>query len=225
MLPRVANVTVEVEADRVIVVEDIVLPRGEWRSGGLDLCVAFGAPGVPAALDARIVAAPSSAGDAARTGTDEGEPVLTEPATRCEAYMQPLLGSSRMAGVVARIKEGQLRRAYAHANAARLRLRTLLQPPAVGADGVRDVVVRLGAADGRPLTLGHIDVRSLDAHIRLVRAEASLCGPEADARPLSVTLGTADGSSNEPAPGATLPPEIAVRHASDDLCIRWWPAR
>src|SRR5580693_3798520 len=70
MLPSVARVRVEAACDRLLVMEDVNLPRGDWVSGGLDLYVAFGAPGVPIAMDAQIgVVIP---------GTGEG--ALGEPA-------------------------------------------------------------------------------------------------------------------------------------------------
>jgi hypothetical protein len=229
MLPRVAKVTVEVGRDRVVVVEDVTLPRGDWQSGGLDLFVAFGAPGTPEAFDARIapaVATPSAAGDATSSGDTEGEPVATESAVRRDVSAQPLLGPALMAGVVVRIKEAQLRRVYAGADAARLRLRSLIVPPAAGPDGAHDVVVRLGTTDGQPLTLGSVEVRALQARARMLRAEASLCGPEADAWPLSVTLAPRGNAAHDRTPPATtIAPELAVRHATDDLCVRWWVPR
>ena len=40
MLPRVGRVLVEAAADRVVIVQDVFLPKGDWQSGGLDLYVA-----------------------------------------------------------------------------------------------------------------------------------------------------------------------------------------
>ena len=56
MLPSVARVRVEVARERVVVEEEVALPRGAWSSGGLDLHAAFGAPGTPTAVDAQISA-------------------------------------------------------------------------------------------------------------------------------------------------------------------------
>jgi hypothetical protein len=126
-----------------------------------------------------------------------------------------------MAGIVAHVKEAQLRRAYTAGELAILRLRSLLVAPSMDATGARDVVVRLGAANGLPLTLGRIQVGSLEAQPWVTRAEASFCGPDASPWPLTVTLvGKAPGAAKPTKP--TIPPESAVRHASDDLCIRWW---
>ena len=51
-------------------------------------------------------------------------------------------------------------------------------------------------------------------------AEARLCGPEADPYPLAVSvLPKGSRPVDRPAPVA---PVLSVRHASDDLCIRFW---
>jgi hypothetical protein len=225
MLPRVGRVRVEAARDRVVIVEDVQLPRGEWQSGGLDLYVAFGSPGTPIAIDARIMV-PSSGGLDGHP-EETGDPVALEHAARRTAGAQPLLGKPQMAGVVAHVKEAQLHRAYSVGDSAVLRVRTLLMAPAADATGARDVVVRLGAPSGQPLTLGHIQVGSLEAEPWITRAEASLCGPEATALPLTVAIaGKPFGAASKPqtvaAPAPTIAPELAVRHATDDLCIRWW---
>jgi hypothetical protein len=220
MLPRVGRVRVEAALDRVVVVEDVLLPKGDWESGGLELYVAFGAPGTPIAIDARLIA-PSPGGLDSRP-EEAGDSVVLEHAARRTAGAQPLLGRPQMAGVVAHVKEAQLRRAYAAGDVAVLRLRSLLMAPAADATGARDVVVRLGIAGGSPLTLGRIQVGSLEAQPWITRAEAVLCGPDADPWPLAVTvIGKVTGAARPPAK-PTISPELAVRHASDDLCIRWW---
>ena len=40
MLPSIARVRVEAARDRVVLLEEVNLPRGDWQSGGLDLFVA-----------------------------------------------------------------------------------------------------------------------------------------------------------------------------------------
>jgi hypothetical protein len=128
-----------------------------------------------------------------------------------------------MAGVVVHVKEADLRRAYATSELAALRVRSLLAPPAAAVDGERQVVVRLGIAGGAPLTLGSVQVVSRDLP-PVARAEAVLCGPDADSHPLALSLASpvsrpgASGRSGEP----LIAPAMAVRHSSDDLCVRWW---
>jgi hypothetical protein len=233
MLPSVARVRVEAARDRVVVVEDINLPRGEWRAGGLDLYVAFGAPGTPAAIDARLLPVPSDAPDSrsesaapghGQSPDDAGDALAVEPAIRRTPSTQLLLGRPQMAGAIVRVKESDLRRAYAASDLAALRIRSLLSPPAADSRGERDVVVRLGIVGDVPLTLGRVQVVSLEGTGWIARAEANLCGPEAEGLPLSVTV---IPKLERPAGAATsatraIAPAMAVRHASDDLCIRWW---
>jgi hypothetical protein len=221
MLPAVARVRVEAARDRVVVLEEVTFPRGDWVTGGLDLHVAFGAPGTPIAVDAQIGAGPPGSGDS--RADEPAEPAVVEPVSGRSGGAQALLGKATMAGVVVHVKEAQLRRAYAASEVVTLRIRSLLAPPAADASGRRDVVVRLGAPGGTPLTLGRIQVVSLEAQPHeqpwIKRAEASLCGPEADPWPLSVTLVPRARAATGAAP---INPAMAVRHASDDLCVRWW---
>jgi hypothetical protein len=220
MLPRVSRVRVEAARDRVVVLEDVYLPRGEWESGGLDLYVAFGAPGAPIAVDARLIAEGSATVDPHAEA--EGDPVTIDRAVRRTPSSQLLLGNPQMAGVVLHVKEAQLRRVYSTADAAVLRVRSLLVAPNVDATGARSVVVRLGISGGLPLTLGRIQVVSLESRPWIIRAEAVLCGSEADPWPLSVTLAGKAAGPATARRSASIAPEAAARHASDDLCVRWW---
>jgi hypothetical protein len=218
MLPGVSRVRVEVARDRVVVNEEVSLPRGEWTGGGLDLRVAFGSPGTPLAIDAQI--GPAAPGASEARPDVSLEPVLVE-ATGGTA--RALLGSPRMAGVVVCVKESQLRRAYAASDVALLRVRSLLPLPAPDPSGRRDVVVRLGAPDGTPITLGKIQLVSLESKPWIARAEATLCGADADPWPLAVSL-TPRPSHPVDSAGRPIVPAMAVRHAGDDLCLRWWSA-
>jgi hypothetical protein len=216
-LPSVSRVRVEAGRDHVLVVEDVSFPRGDWREGDLDLYAAFGAPG-PMAVDARLFSTPAEAPEPA--ADEAGEAVHVTTATRRDSTAHLLLGKALMAGVFVHLSESQVRRALSGGRSATLRLRSLLRPPGADGDGASDVVVRLGAVDGLPLTLERIQVVSLEKE-PLSRAEARLCGPEADPWPLEVSvLPRAARRAAAPA----IAPSMAVRHASDDLCIRWWAA-
>jgi hypothetical protein len=205
----------------VTVLEDVHLPRGDWQSGGLDLYVAFGSPGMPIAVDARLVA--GAAGAIELRADDAGDALSVQPAVRPSTSTQLLLGPAHMAGVVVHVKDADLRRAYAASDLAGVRLRSLLGAPATDASGERAIVVRLGVADGLPITLGRLQVVSLEPSPWIQRAEATLCGPDAEARPLAVSLQPKPAG---PQTGSTsaIAPAMAVRHASDDLCVRWWAA-
>jgi hypothetical protein len=219
MLPSLARVRVEAAHDRVLVIEDVFLPRGEWRSGSLELYVAFGSPGPPIAVDGRLLTMAEGESEARRD--EAGDPVAVQAAPRPSPAIQLLLGRRQMAGVALRVKESQLRSAYASSDLAVLRVRTLLRPPAADDQGARELVVRLGVAAGLPMTLGRIQVASLEKAPWLSRAQARLCGPEADPWPLSVALIPPPSSGRTDSPSA-IAPNLAVRHATDDLCVRWW---
>ena len=218
-LAVVARVRVEVARDRSLVTEEITFSRGDWQSGDLDLYAAFGAPGVPRAFDVHLHAVPTGA--LAPDPTDVGEPVLTERAARRPPTARLLLGRSTMAGEVIHVREAALRRAFGASGVAALRVRTFLDPPAADAKGGRELVVRLGIDGATPLTVGRIEVASADGTAFTAPAEAQLCGDVADTYPLAVQL-------SPPWPVRTVPgpqdPRFAVRHASDDLCVRYFPA-
>src|SRR5581483_9925637 len=144
---------------------------------------------------------------------DPGEPVSVEPAVRHTPSTTLLLGRATMAGVVVHLRDAQLRRAFALGDVVALRVRSLLSAPAADATGARDVVLRLGAATGQPLTLGRIQLVSLEPKPWITRAEAHLCGADADPWPLSVAV-TPKPSDPQAAAAATIAPAMAVRHAS-----------
>ena len=216
-LAVVARVRVEVTKERALVTEEITFSRGEWQSGDLDLYAAFGAPGVPRAFDVHLHSVPSGA--LAPDPTDAGEPVLTERAPRRPATAQLLLGRATMAGEVLHVREAALRRAFAASGVAALRVRSFLDAPVADSHGGREVVVRLGIDGATPLTVGRIEVASADGSAFTGPAEAQLCGAAADTYPLAVQL-------SPPWPVHTYPgpqdPRMAVRHASDDLCVRYF---
>jgi len=134
-----------------------------------------------------------------------------------------LLGSSAMAGALLRVRAAAFDRATHATGVARLRIRTLLDLPSPDARGGRELVVRLGAHDGEPDAIEVIEVVSDEARPWLMRAEAHLCGPDADPHPLSVKVRTKGASSSMPAGAASrVAPILSVRHATDDLCVRFW---
>ena len=217
-LAVVARVRVEAAHDRALVTEEITFSRGEWQSGDLELYAAFGAPGVPRAFDVHLCSVPGGA--LAPDPADVGEPVLTERAPRRPATAQLLLGRATMAGEVLHVREAALRRAFAASGVAALRVRSFLDAPVADAHGGRELVVRLGIDGATPLALGRIEVASVDGSAFAGPAEAQLCGASADPYPLAVQL-------SPPWPVHAFPgpqdPRLAVRHASDDLCLRYFP--
>jgi hypothetical protein len=214
-LPRIR---LETTRDHVVVVLDANVPRGDWQGGDVLLYVAFGAPGAPRAMDARLYAAPEGAKDPPADAPSE--PIVLDRATRRPSNVPLLLGSSSMAGVVLKVTEASFRRAVGPSGVARIRLRALHDLPEKDARSSREVIVRLGTRGGEPLALGRIEVASLEATPWLTRADARLCGPEADPYPLAVSVLPKMLRPIEwPLPAS---PVLSVRHATDDLCIRFW---
>ena len=220
ILPSIARVKVTSHGSAVSVVEEVNLPRGEWRGETLRFHVAFGAPG-PRAIDAHLVALGD--GELEPEDDDEGEPLAVERVARRPPSAHPLLGRETMAGVVVTLPGDVLAKAFTKGNMATLRIRTLADATEPDATGASSVVVRLGASRGTPLTLGRITASAAAPAPAIVRAEAKLCGPEADPHPLAVGIVPRPAES-DPQQQPTIAPVLSVRHASDDLCVRLWHA-
>ena len=221
-LPTISRVRIEAARDRLVVVHDITLPRGAWEKGDMDLFVAFGAPGAPKAFDARLLSLKE--GELEASPDDGGDPVATERAPHRPPTAQMLIGRAQMAGAILHLKDAQYRRALAASTAdtAVLRTRTLIDLPAEDAQTGHELVVRLGITGENPLTLGRVQLVSLEQRPWVTRAEAQLCGPEADPWPLSIGV-TPKPPSLPPAPAkGPIAPRMALRHATDDLCVRFW---
>lgn len=208
MLPSIGRVKVTLSKPQVVITEDILLPRGEWRGESLDFWVAFGAPGTPRAIDAHLLAVPDGALEA--SDTEVGDALTTDREPRRPVSAHPLLGKDTMAGVVVHVKKDVLTKALEAGNMAALRLRTALDIPADDPSGQKSLVVRLGASRGTPLTLGRI----VFGIPKLTKADAHLCGAEADTHPLAFTPRM---DASEP----KIAPVLSTRHASDDLCLRF----
>lgn len=213
LLPSIARVKVTSHGSALSVVEEVNLPRGEWAGDTLRFYVAFGSPG-PRAIDARLVAVGD--GELEADDAERGEVLSTERASRRPANAHPLIGSETMAGVVVVVPASAFAKALAQGNMATLRLRSLVDAPE-DRTGALSAVVRLGASRGTPLTLGRITVTSSDKPV--TRAEAKLCGRDAEVQPLAVEILP---RTSPRAIGGAIAPVLAVRHAGDDLCLRLW---
>ncbi len=222
MLPSIARVKIEVLKTQLLVTQEINLPRGEWKGEPLDFYAAFGAPGAPRAIDAHLLAVADGALEP--EDDDVGEALLVDRAAHRPVSAHALIGRDTMAGVVIHAKRESLVKAFGPGNMAALRIRTALDLPEEDAGGARGVVVRLGASRGTPLTLGRLTLLSRPGAGTPLRAEARLCGPDAATPPLAIALVPRLVAPVAP-PAPTTPaiaPVLAVRHASDDLCIRFW---
>jgi len=204
-LPVIPRIKIEVAPKHVVVTEDVRFTRENWKSGDLDLFVAFCAPGVPRAFDAKLV--PIGGEDLDANDAAQGEPVAVDRAARRPPKARLLLGRETMAGVVVHLKEPALRRAFSGGDALVLRLRSLV--PIEGPQ--RELVIRL--ADDA--ALGAIDVA---AGKDVTSVDAKYCGPHADHYPVAAHFVPA-----RPMPITSYPlptsPLAVTRHDGDDLCV------
>jgi len=217
--PTLPLIRIEASRDHVVVIEDILLRRGDWVAGDVDLFISFGAPGVPRALDARLYSA----------AEDEPMPNAYESVAVSRSFRRPssarlLLGSSLMAGAVLHVPAPMFERATQASRVARLRVRTLLDAPRPDARSGRELVIRLGSHRGEPDALDSIEIAGEDPQHPVTRAEAHLCGPDADRLPLAIHAASTSARPLRAEAGGlvAVAPVLSVRHSSDDLCVRYW---
>jgi hypothetical protein len=219
--PSIPRVRIEVGRNHLLVVEEVNLPRGDYRGGDIEVYVAFGGPGVPRAIDAHLV--PVERAALAPSPTESGTALVTSRVTRKPTSVPALLGRKSMAGIVVRVPERALRRAFAPGGMAAIRVRSVHPLPSADARGVREALVRLGIDGGPPMALARIELAAAEKGLSFASASAELCGPEADRFPLAmhVTPLAAGALPRDPSVPRPLAPVLAVRHGSDDLCVRF----
>jgi hypothetical protein len=216
MLPSVGRVTLELRGDQIVVTEDIALPRGDYKSGDLELYVAFGAPGVPQAVDAHLL--PVEDGELGADPSGAGDRLTVDFVPHAPVSANALVGSASMAGFVVHLREATFVKALAPGNMAMLRIRSLLAMPALDHAGSRSVIVRLGAPTKEPMPIGRIEIDPKKSSLEA--ATAQLCGPDAESYPLTVwKLGATPVRMESKEPRAPIAPVLAVRHATDSLCL------
>lgn len=193
----VARVSVALTGALAVVVTEVVYVRAE-RPSAWEAFVAYGAPGVPRAFDARLLAVPAD-----RLFPDDdggGIAAPTSHAPRAPDTAAGLLGPRTFAGQVVRVPD-----APADGPLVALRLRSVVELPE--RDRTRSLVVRV-SPPGATVPLGLVRVAGPGA-TGVTGATATLCSPDAKT-PLAL-----DG----PGPGL-VPPSRAPRHAGEDLCVR-----
>jgi len=220
--PTLSLVRIETARDHVLVIQDVMLGRGDWLAGDIDAFIAFGAPGTPRAVDAQLYVADNPSDDVTRPSTSEA--ILVTRAFQRPQSARLLLGASSMSGAVLHLREAAFRRATERTGVARVRIRTLIDLPGADVRTGRELLIRLGSHGGEPDALGSIEVTADDASPQIVRAEAHLCGPDADTFPLSVHVSAGASSAPHAAASTSIAPVSSVRHASDSLCVRFWTA-
>lgn len=205
----IARVIIEARRDRVRTTTVLTLPALPRAAQRLTLFASYGAPGPPLALDARLAATPPGYLCAPDSVRGDPLPVRFSPTAPADAAV--ILGTRRMAGSVIEIGRAPLVRALAPAGSATLRVETVRAMPPPAADGSRELLVRLGTEDGRPLVLGSVQVRG--AHV--TKKSARLCDRKGADVPLVVLPVTGHDAS-------LTPPPLAERTPRDALCVRLW---
>jgi hypothetical protein len=213
-LPSVGVVRIGAGRREVTVTYDILLPRGDWKGQSLEVFVAFGAPGRPRAMDAELV--PLDSGVLEPDPSSRGDTLAIRPVTAAPKSASLLLGSRAMAGVVISADASRLKRAFEPSRMAALRIRSVLEAPQADAEGLHEIVLRLGMDGDSALALGRIEVLSKSSDDTIARAEAVLCGDGADPHPLAVRATPPVPRTNRP-----VAPVLASRRPGDDLCIRY----
>ena len=156
-LPILARVTVDVTEPegRVLVVHDFVLERGEYKSGDLSLYVAYGAPGVPLALDAQVLPHGSPGATTLPPLTAPGDAAIVETRARKPDRIDWVVGRDAQAGALVRVPAALLSKTWANGDALVLRVRAVHQTP----HDARDVLVRMGTVGKQTTTVQRIEVR------------------------------------------------------------------
>jgi len=215
ILPSIARVKIASlgVGTSVALTTEVSLPRGDWKGEALNFHVAYGAP-APRAIDAHLV--PVGDGQLEPEDDEVGESLTVDHTPRRAGSAHLLLGREIMTGVLVKIPPNVMTKALARGNMASLRIRSVVEATSADAMGASSIVVRLGTTKSAvPLTLGRI----VTAGAPITKIDARLCGPDADPHALAV-----GGLPKQP-PSAEAPPiapVLAVRHATDDLCLRFW---
>jgi hypothetical protein len=219
-LPSISRVHIQVGKDRVLVVTDVRLPRGDYKSGSLALYAAMSAAGYPLAMDAKLFAAADGELDLPLEPERRnlGEALHIDLAPKAPVSANALLGSTMMRGAVVRIAEDAFKKALAPGNMAVLQVRALQAMPELDAAGARSLVLPLGQVAGQPLSLARVDVVGIEGVV-VRSAFAQLCSPTSPARPLF--LSNREGLLRDASEYEAVTPVLATRQPDDALCIRW----
>ncbi|MCU0682372.1 MAG: hypothetical protein MUF34_08975 [Polyangiaceae bacterium] len=203
----VARVEVLFRRDAALVTTELTFARSPaYRGAELAAFVAYGAPGLPRAFEARLL--PVERGRFSPSDGEAGEALTGTHATHAPDGVALSLGGPNRAGQALRLPAASLQRAFEPSGLAALRLRAvhLLREGSTRAS----LVVRLGAPPGAsPYPLGEISLRGDGVALR--NPSAALCRPAGADLVLAL-------SGAPPPPGALAAPR-APRLAGDELCV------
>ena len=213
-LPRfveLSHVDVLATDEAALATTDLAIARGAWDGLPFDFFVAYGAPALPAAFEARVLAFPTDGVLPAQSAA--GEALATSHAYEAPAHAAFSLGRGQAAGQIVRVDAAVLARAFAVGSTDRAFLRLRAVHRFLGAARfVPSCLVRLDTPRLGVLPLGAVTVRNdSDKGPGLGAAtSAKLCRVDGTTVPLRIAQG---------APDAGLAPFLTRRQAGEDLCV------
>ena len=200
----VARVDVVLRANAALVTTDLTFTRGTRPTGGaLDAFVAYGAPSIPRAFEAQLIAVEE--GRFAAPLEARGKPVASQHAQQAPAGTAVRLGPATAAGQAFRMPGSAIDEALETSGLGLLRIRAIHALPE--GSGVRSVLVRISGRAALPL--GAISIRAEQG--KLVDASARLCPPTGASTPLAL--------AGQRAILPLLAPPRAPRSSIDELCV------
>jgi hypothetical protein len=192
-------------AGTALITTDVTFTRGDWRGGELEVFVAYGAPGVPTAFDAHLLAL--EPGRLLPPEDARGQGLGARHAQRRPPGASHWIGPPSSAGQLVRLPGAALELALGPSGLGALRLREVHAfRPAEG--GRRSLLVRVSRPGGGPMPVGALTVRG--EGVTLDDVSAARCPAGAD-EPLVV--------SGRQHPQGARPPPRAPRGADDELCV------
>lgn len=213
-LPRIvelSHVDVLATEDAALVTTDLAIERARWDGASFDFFVAYGAPGLPAAFEARALPPPTDG--VIPLQSVAGEALAASHAYEAPAHAAFSLGLAPAAGQIVHVDAAVLGRVLSVAPGARAFLRVRAVHRFIGASRfVPSVLVRLDTPRLGVLPLGAVTVRGEGEKGFGLGAStaAKLCRIDGTTIPLRIAQGRAD---------AGLAPFLTKRSAGEDLCV------
>lgn len=214
LLPRfveLSHVDVLASAEAALVTLDLAIQRAGWDGASFDFFVAYGAPGLPAAFEARALVSPDDG--VMPLQTTAGEALPTSHAYEAPSHAGFSVGPRQGAGQVVHVDAATLGRVLSPAPTARAFLRLRAVHRFVGATRfVPGVLVRLDTPRLGVLPLGAVTVRAEGEQALGAAAttSAKLCRVDGTTIPLRIAQGASD---------VGLAPLLTKRSAGEDLCV------
>ena len=202
---EVTRIDVLATKDAALVTTDLLLARAGWDGAAFDVHVAYGAPGLPIAFEARVLSLPPASFLAP---LDEGGELLSSAHdVSAPSQVAVTLGRRAQAGQTVHVDEAALGRAFVSGDRAFLRLRAVHRFVGTLREA-RSVLVRLETPALGVLPLSLVTVRGEEASAGLCRGDGSIV-------PLRIAL--ADGRVS----AGDAPAILARRGLGEDLCVGW----